>query len=121
MIYGELDYLASLAEGLQPLSTAEEKVRQFELRFEASRAVTRIQRSLDNLPAYYMTSDWGELSLQKQHRRSELFLSCLLYGTGTVMAFSGVMLICGCAGFPFLCVPLRKAARESRTVTRDFD
>jgi signal transduction histidine kinase len=108
MIYGELDYLASLAEGLQPLSTAEEKVRQFELRFEASRAVTRIQRSLDNLPAYYMTSDWGELSLQKQHRRSELFLSCLLYGTGTVMAFSGVILMCG---LRWISVPLCSIAK----------
>ena len=107
-IYGEFDYLASLAEGLQPVKSAEAKVRQLELRFDASRAVTRIQRSLDNLPAYYMTADWGELSLQKQHRRSERFLRWLLYGTGIVVAFSSVILMCG---FRWISIPVRSIAK----------
>ncbi len=107
-IYGEFDYLASLAEGLQPVKSAEAKVRQLELRFDASRAVTRIQRSLDNLPAYYMTADWGELSLQKQHRRSERFLRWLLYGTGIVVAFSIVILTCG---FRWISIPVRSIAK----------
>ncbi len=108
LIYGEFDYLASLAEGLQPVRTAEEKVQQLDLRFDASRAVTRIQRSLDNLPAYYMTADWGELSLQKQHRRSERFLRWLLYGTGGVVAFSIVILTCG---FRWISIPVRSIAK----------
>ncbi len=107
-IYGEFDYLASLAEGLQPVKSAEAKVRQLDLRFDASRAVTRIQRSLDNLPAYYMTADWGELSLQKQHRRSERFLRWLLYGTGIVVAFSIVILTCG---FRWISIPVRSIAK----------
>ena len=107
-IYGEFDYLASLAEGLQPVKSAEAKVRQLDLRFDASRAVTRIQRSLDNLPAYYMTADWGELSLQKQHRRSERFLRWLLYGTGIVVSFSIVILTCG---FRWISIPVRSIAK----------
>ncbi len=107
-IYREFDYLASLAEGLQPVSSPEEKVRQLDLRFEASRAVTRIQRTLDNLPAYYMTADWGEKSLQKQHQRSEQFLHGLLYGTGGVVVFSIVILTCG---FRWISIPVRAVAK----------
>ena len=107
-IYGEFDYLATLAEGLHPVKSADEKLRQLDLRFEASRAVTGIQRSLDNLPAYYMTADWGELSLQKQHRRSERFLRWLLYGTGIVVAFFIVIVTCG---LRWISIPVRSIAK----------
>lgn len=107
-IYGEFDYLATLAEGLHPIKSEQERIRQLDLRFEASRAVTRIQRTLDNLPAYYMTADWGEKSLQKQHRRSERFLRWLLYGTGIVVAVSIVILTCG---FRWISIPVRAIAK----------
>ena len=107
-IYGEFDYLATLAEGLHPIKSAEERVRQLDIRDDASRAVTRIQRTLDNLPAYYMTADWGELSLQKQHRRSERFLRWLLYGTGIVVAVSIIILTCG---IRWISIPVRSIAK----------
>ena len=108
LTFGELNHLAHLAEGLQPIHTEEDKVRQLELRLAASTAVTRIQKSLDNLPAYHGATDWGELSLKKQRQRSERLLDWLLYGTGIVVVFSIIILTCN---FQWISIPVRSIAK----------
>ncbi|HQZ67521.1 MAG TPA: ATP-binding protein [Planctomycetaceae bacterium] len=108
LTFGELNHLTHLAEGLQPVLTEEDKVRQLELRHAASTAVTRIQRSLDNLPAYHGATDWGELSLKKQQQRSERLLGWLVYGTSIVVVFSIIILTCN---FQWISIPVRSIAR----------
>ena len=106
-IYGELNLLATFAERMQPIQSKNDAILQLELRSEASTEVARIQKSLDNLPAYYVPADWGELSLQKQYRRSEQLLQWLVYGTVLVAVISIGLVTCG---FQWISVPVRAIA-----------
>ncbi len=94
LIYGDLNQLSNLAERLQLVRSDEDNVQHLKLRSDVSKSSTRIQKTLDNLPAYCMTADRGELSLQKQRQRSERLSRWLLYGTGIVVAVSIVILTC---------------------------
>ncbi len=107
LIYGELNLLATFAERMQPIQSKDDAILQLELRSEASTEVARIQKSLDNLPAYYVPADWGELSLQKQYRRSEQLLQWLVYGTVIVAVFSIGLVTCG---FQWISIPVRAIA-----------
>ena len=109
VIYGELNQLTIRAERLQQVRSEEDNVQHLKLRSEASRIVTGIQKTLDYLPAYCVTSDRGEVSLQKQHRRSEQFLKWLLYGTGIVVVVSILILTCI---FQWISIPVRSIARD---------
>jgi two-component system, NtrC family, sensor kinase len=108
LIYGDLSHLTNLAERLQPIQSDEDNVQHLILRSDASKIVTRIQATLDNLPAYCVTADRGELSLQKQRRRSERFLRWLLIGTAIVVAVSVIILTCI---FKWISIPVRAIAR----------
>ncbi|MDA1230567.1 MAG: ATP-binding protein [Planctomycetota bacterium] len=108
LIYGELNLLATFAERIQPIQSKDDSIRQLELRSDATAEVARIQKSLDNLPAYYVPADWGELSLQKQHRRSERLLHWLLYGTAIVVVISIGLVTCG---FQWISIPVRSIAK----------
>lgn len=106
-IYGELNLLATFEERMQQIQSKDDFLQQLELRSEASTEVARIQKSLDNLPAYYVPADWGELSLHKQHRRSEQLLQWLVYGTVIVAVISVGLVTCG---FQWISVPVRAIA-----------
>lgn len=108
LTFGELNSLAHLAERLQPIRTEKDKLLQLETRLEASTAVARIQKSLDNLPAYHGATDWGELSLKKQRERSERLLRWLLYGTIVVIVVSLIILTCN---FQWISIPVRSIAK----------
>jgi two-component system NtrC family sensor kinase len=107
-IYGELNRLAIQAERIPQIRSDEDNVQLLKLRSDASAIVTGIQKTLDYLPAYCVAEDRGEVSLDKQRKRSEQLLRWLLYGTTIVVVVSIVILTCI---FQWISIPVRAIAK----------
>lgn len=105
-VYGELAFLTGLADGLKRAKTGDDVIAIEQFRFAAASAVTRIQKSLDTLPAF-QTHYRVEQSLQKERERSENLLAALMYTTGTVGVFFVLITVCG---LKWISEPARKVA-----------
>ena len=105
-VYRELAFLSSLADGLKRTKTDEDIIAIHQLKSEAASAVTAIQKSLDNLPAF-QTHNRVEQSLQKERERSGNLLTALMYTTGTVGVFFIAITACG---LKWISEPARKVA-----------
>ena len=106
--YEDLDQLSNLEQLLQLVRNSEDSTQNLKFRADVSQIVARIQKTLENLPAYCMTADRGEKSLQKQRQRSESLLRWLLSGTAIVIAVS-IAILTGI--IQWISMPVRAIAR----------
>ena len=107
-IYGEIFTLGQLAKEFHPITSVEDARVVDEVRFRAGCAVTRIQKSLEILPAY-QAKNWVELSLKKEKARSARLLSILSWGIVAVVVTFVALLTCG---FQWISIPLRAIAQR---------
>ncbi len=112
----ELQRLFYLANQLRPEKTADDAGQLDRMRFEAHVIVSRIQHSLDTLPAYedgFLTS-----SLEKERSRSTRLLKLILIVTSIAVALYPLTIY---LGFQWISIPLRNVSRgATRIANGDF-
>jgi signal transduction histidine kinase len=88
-VYGELQRVARETGGLRSAAAGDDSQAVDQIRYSAAAAVTRIQKSLDTLPAW-QTHSRVERSLEKEQQRSARLLRWLTIVAGLV----ALMFVC---------------------------
>ena len=104
----DLQEIFVASRALSPEQEDTDVVRNAGIYVQIMRCVTRIQRKLDNLPAYHNQNDWLKASLDRERERSARLQTLIVI----VAAVSGIgMIAMMVLGFRWICNPLRAVAR----------
>lgn len=105
-VYDELRLLQHYAGEFQTVRTPEQSTAMDARRFRVSAATARVQKSLENLPAYH--DGFGEEKLSLERSRASMLITALMWTAGIVAVIFIAILTCG---LKWISGPVRQIAR----------